>query len=158
MISPQNGEVGFEDGLRINPHAQLATLLASVVRSRKLPVPGWSQHILGVHTSDRGEFEVEASVGEENRVEALFLSHCHSFYQSDTPEDSERAAYHEGVIASDLCGQREFSWGHVFCRFNPQIMRNWLVVVYSPFLNVPLHARIVERLLAAHELIPSDED
>ncbi len=122
-----------------------------VVSTRKLPVPGWSQHALGLHTSDHGDFQVEVSVGMERRVEAVFLSHRHPFYEADTPEDSERRAYHEGVIVIDLHGQREFPWGHVFCRFNPLIKCDWLVVVYNPFTNIPLHARTVEMLLEAHE-------
>jgi hypothetical protein len=158
MISSLNGEVGFTDGLCIGAHAPLATISTSLVSRRKLPVPDWSQIELGVHRSDRGDFQVEASVSGEQRVEALFLSHSHPFYQPDTPEDAERRIYHDGVIATDLCGQREFSWGQVFCRFNPQIKRDWLVVVYNPFANVPLHARSVEMLLFAHESFLSDRD
>ena len=154
MISPQNGEVDFLDGLRIGAHEQIETLSRLVVSRRDLPVPGWSHHILGLHPSDHGEFQIEATVSAEQRVEALFLSHRHPFYQPDTPEDSERRAYHEGVIALDLRGQREFQWGHVFCRFTSQVKCDWLVVVYNPFANIPLHAKTVESILAAHEPLP----
>jgi len=154
MISPLDGEVGFGDGFCVPAHARLTILLASVVNSHDLPVPGWSLYDLGIHRSEYGEFKVEAAVSKEKRVEALFLSHHHSFYQPDTPLDGERRVYHEGIIASDLRGQREFPWGQVFCRFNPLIKRDWLVVVYNPFTNVPLHARSVEMLLAAHEPMP----
>lgn len=81
MISQLNGEVDFEDGLRIGAHARIAVLAESVVRSRDFPVPGWWLHDLGVHPSDHGDFKVEACAGGEARVEALFLSHCHSFYE-----------------------------------------------------------------------------
>ncbi len=155
MISPHDGEVGFEDGLCIRGHAPLRRFGEFVVSSRNLPVPGWTQHVLGLHRSEHGDFQVEVSVGTERRVEALFLSHRHPFYEPETPEDSERRAYHEGVIIIDLRGQKEFGWGHVFCRFNPLVKCDWLVVVYSPFANIPLHAREIEKVLAAHELIPA---
>jgi hypothetical protein len=164
LISPLHGAVSFGRGLRIEAHAQIATLLVPVLRSgypsvtREIPIPGWRQYLLGVHRSEHGEFEVEAAVSEEDRVEALFLSHRHSFYQADTPGDAERRVYHEGVISSDLRGQKEFSWGHVFCHFNARLRRDWLVIVYNPFLNVPLDPRAVKMLLAAHEPFPSDED
>ena len=155
MISPVNGEVDFDDGLRVAAHAPLALISPSVVSSCELPVPGWSQHILGLHPSNHGDFQVEASLDKERRVAAVFLGHRHPFYQADTPEDSERRAYHEGVILLDLFGQKEFSWGHVFCRFNPLHRLDWLVVVYDPFANVPLRARAVEMNLIAHEAIPA---
>jgi hypothetical protein len=158
MISQFNGEVGFGDGLCIPAHAQVAMLSASVLKVRDLRVPGWSQYHLGLHKSEHGEFQVEASVSNHQRVEGVFLSHSHLFYSADTPEDAERRVYHEGLIACDLRGQCEFPWGHVFCRFDKRDARDWLVIVYNPFANVPLHARSVEMLLAAHEPIPVKED
>jgi hypothetical protein len=160
LISQVNGEVGFEDGLCIAAHAPLFAIAPSAVSSSDLPVPGWRQYVLGLHPSDHGDFQVEASVGETHRVEAVHLSHRHPFYQLDTTEDAGRRAYHEGVIASDLRGQLEFPWGHVFCHFKPTSKYDWLVVVYNPFANVPLQARMVEMFLAAHEPIPAavDED
>ena len=158
MISAINGEVSFADGLCVGAHSQLATISSFVVSSYELSVPGWTRHLLGVHGSDRGDFEVHAIVGEERRVEALYLSHCHSFYQPGTPDDAERRIYHENVIAADLCGQREFGWGQIFCRVETLTNRDWLWVVYNPFANVPLYARSVEMFLAVHESIPSAED
>jgi len=163
MISTVTGEVSFDDGLSIQAHAPLSALLLadkgylwSALKRRKLNVPGWSQYELGVHTSRHGQFFVEASVSDIPRVEAVFVSHCHSFYQADTPLDGERRIYHEGIIATDLCGQREFSWGHVFCRYQTVGHRDWLVVVYNPFANVPMHEHAVERLLRAHEPMPAE--
>src|SRR5580658_552585 len=151
MISPLNGEVSFEDGLCIGAHARIAALKRAVLWRKDIPVPGWSQEYLGVHRSEHGEFKVYAyaSEGEDKRVEGVFISHCHSFYEEGTPLDGERRVYHEGIIATDLRGQREFSWGHVFCRLNPLIERDWLVIVYDPFANVPLHAEAVEKMLEA---------
>ncbi len=100
---------------------------------------------------------MEASIGQTRSVEAGYLSHRHPFYQLDTPEDAERRAYHEGVIAFDLRGQLEFPWGHVFCRLQLGPKCDWLVVVYNPFDNVPLHARAAEMFLTAHEPVPAVE-
>jgi len=159
MIIPSTGEVSFPDGLRITAHSTMAPLLDAVpsgmVSTRSLPVPGWNRHILGEHTASYGAFTVEVVTGSEHRVEGVFLSHSHLFYLASTPEDSERRAFHEGIIASDLRGQREFSWGHVFCRLETQHNRDWLVVIYSPFCSVPLHQREVYRVLIAHEPTPS---
>lgn len=169
MISPVNGEVGLKDGLCIGAHSQLATISAHIVSSHDLPVPGWSEHSMGTHPSDHGEFEVNVITGEERRVEALYFSHCHSFYEAGTPDDAERRVYHEGVIASDLGGQREFGWGRVFCRVRRDshksagrpamiVMRDWIWIVYNPFSDVPLRSRSIEMLLAAHEPLPPGGD
>jgi hypothetical protein len=164
MISPVDGEVSFDDGLSIRAHASLPALLLantghfwSSFHRRKLSVPGWSQCELGVHSSSHGPFQVEASVSDVSRVEAVFLSHCHAFYEAETPLDGERRVYHEGIVAIDLHGQREFSWGHVFCRHDKKENRDWLVIVYNPFANVPMRERVVEKLLRAHEEIPEGE-
>jgi hypothetical protein len=158
MIIPSTGEVSFIDGLRITAHAMIQPLLRTTPEpfsSRTLPVEGWSQHLLGKHLSHFGAFEVEVATGTEHRVEGVFLSHAHPFYDVTPPEDSERRAFHDGIIASDLRGQREFSWGHVFCRLDSQHNRDWLVVIYSPYCSVPLHQREVYRVLIAHEPTPS---
>jgi hypothetical protein len=164
MISLLTGDVSFDDGLSIRAHASLsalrlenAGLLWSSIKWRRLNVPGWSQCELGVHSSSHGEFQVEASVSDEPRVQAVFLCHCHAFYEAGTPMDGERRVYHEAIIARDLRGQQEFSWGHVFCRYEKKANRDWLVVVYNPFANVPMRERAVERLLRAHEPIPEGE-
>jgi len=152
--------VGFDDGLRIAAHTLIKPLLASLpadaVSVRPLPIEGWQQYALGEHVSSFGDFAVEVATGPEERVEGVFLSHRHSFYDPTTPEDSERRAFHEGVIASDLFGQQEFPWGHVFCRIDRATNRDWLVVIYSPFSSVPLHQREVYRILMAHESTPSE--
>jgi hypothetical protein len=157
MIAPSTGEVSFTDGLRITAHSLIQSLprvTLENITSHELPVKGWSQHHLGEHPSSVGPFAVEAVTGMEHRVEGVFLSHAHSFYEATTPEDSERRAFHEGIIASDLCGQREFSWGQVFCRLDKRANRDWLIVIYSPFCGVPLHQKEVYRVLLAHETTP----
>ena len=77
-------------------------------KSRALPVPGWSGHQLGVHPSELGDFDVEVLTDAESRVQLALLAHVHSFYQRETPRDAERRAFHEGVVHSELDGQREF--------------------------------------------------
>lgn len=154
MILPSTGEISFTDGLRITAHALIQPLLRSTpgsVSSRALPVEGWNQHLLGEHPSSFGQLDVEVATGAEHRVEGVFLRHVHPFYDPATPEDSERRAFHEGIIATDLRGQREFSWGHVFCRFKKQENRDALVVIYTPFGNVPLQQREAYRVLVAHD-------
>jgi hypothetical protein len=155
MIAPETGEVAFDDGLWISAHIctsrLLPTLATGSVNVRSLPIEGWLQHTLGTHSCGFGAFDVEVTTGIERRVEAVFLSHRHSFYDVAAEDDSERRAFHEGVIATDLLGQREFSWGHVFCRLDRKAVRDWLVVIYSPFSAVPLHEREVFHVLFAHE-------
>jgi hypothetical protein len=158
VILPSTGEIGFEDGLRITAHAYVARLSRSLIEerisARALPVPGWEQHRLGEHLSSHGRFEVEVVCGPERRVEGVFLKHLHPFYEPDTPEDRERRVFHEGIIATELKGQREFEWGHVFCRLDARENRDWLVVIYTPFAGVPLHEREIYRVLMAHEPTP----
>src|SRR5665213_1420573 len=120
MIVSSTGEIGFADGFSLGPHAQITALQSYELKRRAIPVKGWNQVEMGVHPSDQGDFEIEISSGPENRVEAVFLSHNHSFYEADTPEDNERRVFHEGVIARDLRGQHEFSWGNVFTKLDPK--------------------------------------
>ncbi len=89
--------------------------------------------------------------GAERRIEGVFLSHSHSFYEVGTTDDSERHAFHEGVIATELRGQREFSWGHVFCRLDKRSNQDWLAIIYTPFSNIPLHEREFARVLLAEK-------
>lgn len=161
MIAPSNGEVSFKDGLCIKPFAVMREVLsllpdASRTQSRELPIQGWRQFKLGMHESNHGAFEVETSVGSEDRVEAVFLSHCHSFYDMSANGDPERRIFHEGVIATELRGQREFSWGYVFCKLERTKNRDWLVVVFNPYSNVPKRERREAMILTAHEEIPRD--
>ena len=88
---------------------------------------------------------------QPGRVHSVLLAHQHSFYTTDTPEDAERRAFHEGVIITELKGQREFSWGEVLCQFSYRANKNWLVVVYTPELPVPRRPSSVLRQLFAHE-------
>lgn len=142
MIAPDTGEVSFHDGLRIRADDPLAALLDTLgesppLPSIPLPIPGWHQHWLGPHASDRGTFEVEAVSGPAGRVHLVFLAHSHPFYRPGTPQDSERRAYHEGVIAADLRGQREFAWGEVFPRLERDDTKDWLIVSYTQGPKVP---------------------
>ena len=56
MISGSSGEVTFAD-LRILPQDVLGQ--GTSWQTHALSAPGWSQHVLGIHYSDRGAFEVE---------------------------------------------------------------------------------------------------
>ncbi len=157
MIIASTGEVCFTKGLCVAPHSLVDSILIDAgnygasISARNLPIEGWKQHALGIHKSDRGDFEVEVVTGPECRIEGVFLSHHHAFYDPRTPGDVERRVFHDSVIAADLCGQLEFSWGHVFCRVDSKANRDWLVLIYNPFSQVPLKAREVYRQLFAHE-------
>src|SRR3954462_2189054 len=120
MISPVSGEIAFSDGLRFSPHEPLSNERAPDIRSHSLPISGWTQHFLGVHPSDHGPFEVEAVSDGDNRIQAVLVAHSHSFYDPHTPKDSERRAFHESVIGTDLLGQHGFSWGEAFCRLDTE--------------------------------------
>jgi hypothetical protein len=164
MIIASTGEICFE-GLCLVPHAPVKSILVdamramrnwAIVEKRRLPIEGWTQHLLGTYQSDHGDFDVEVVTGPEDRIEGVFLSHRHAFYERNTPGDAERRIFHDSIIATDLIGQREFPWGHVFCRVDNESNRDWLVVIYNPFSQVPLHAREVYRQLFAHEIPPRD--
>jgi hypothetical protein len=138
MISHVTGEVTFADGLRFAPQEELAENHLRTAKSHQLLAEaGWSQHVLGVHRSDHGDFEVEAISDRYCRIQMVLLAHSHPFYLADTRDDSERRAFHDGVLASDSLGQRSFSWGEVFCRLDPAANRDWIVVVYSLGPHVP---------------------
>ena len=117
MISRVTGQVSFCDDLQIQPHIRLSA--CHIQDSREFMVPGWSGCHLGIHRSDHGEFDVTAIVDPEYRLQLVLLSHVHPFYRPDTPRDGERRAFHEGVIGADLGGQREFTWGRMYCRRVP---------------------------------------
>jgi hypothetical protein len=114
----------------------------------------WKRHILGDHASEHGIFEVEALSAEEDRIQIVMLAHRHPFYESGTPDDMERRAFHEGVITKDLAGQREFGWGEVICRLEASPNKDWLVVAYSRQGKVPLQDKEVLLSLLAHEKSP----
>ena len=152
MISRITGEADFRDGLRILPHAPIPVSFTH--DSREFIVPGWSGHDFGVHSSDHGAFEVTVVSDSQLRVQLVLLSHFHSFYRRDTPADAERRAFHEGVISTDLGGQREFSWGRVFCRRDPAANKDALILAYALGPQVPHTAEPILRYLEAQEPRP----
>jgi hypothetical protein len=154
MISRITGEVTFHDELRIQPHAPVPT--GFLHDSRDFIVPGWRGYDLGVHDSDHGKFEVTTVSDDQCRVQLVLLSHFHPFYRPDTPADAERRAFHEGVIGADLGGQREFSWGRVYCRRDPAANKDALIVTYSPGPQVPTPDVPNLHHLEAHEIEPRD--
>jgi hypothetical protein len=123
------------------------------VKTQKLSLTGWKRHVLGLHTSEHGTFEVEALSAEEG-IQVVLLAHRHAFYEQNTPDDAERRAFHEGVISSDLAGQREFTWGEVICRLERASNKDWLVIAYSREAKVPLQVKEVLLRLCAHEKMP----
>jgi hypothetical protein len=116
-----------------------------------------ARHVLGFHLSEHGTFEVEALSESEDRVRVVLLSHRHTFYEPTTPDDAERKIFHEGVIHSDLAGQREFSWGEILCRLESASNKDWLVIAYSREAKVPLQSKEVLSHLYAHENMPDDK-
>src|SRR4051812_40376800 len=134
MISASTGEVTFEK-LRITPRMFLT--LTATQKLNPLPIQGWFHHNLELQHCEHGAFDVEVVSDPEDRVQLALLSHFHPFYQPGTEEDSERRVYHEEVILRDLRGQREFSWGQVFCRVHPGSNRDWLIAAYSVGPHIP---------------------
>lgn len=163
MINRTTGEVGFRGGLHIAPHCRIQSLAADVevppkIKTQKLSLQNWKRHILGSHVSEHGTFEVEALSSDEDRVQIVLLSHKGAFYETNTPEDAERRAFHEGVVSSDLAGQKEFSWGEVLHRLEAVFNKDWLVIAYSKEAKVPLRVEEVILSLCAHEIIPREDN
>lgn len=154
MISPATGDVDFTDGLHLRAHQPASELFASLT-STSLPFPGWTQHELGVRCSEYGEFHVEIVCGPEKRLYLVMLSHQHAFYETNTTEDNERQVFHEGILAKDLRGQREFDWGQAFCRLDSQQNKNCLVIAYTTGPQVPLRAAC--QLLGLEEVEDASE-
>ena len=155
MISRTSGEVSFQD-LNILPQALLPSAAqqhAPVKPSRSLQVPDWSAHQLGIHRSDLGTFDVEV-LAHEGRIQLILLAHVHQFYEPNTPGDAERRAFHEGIIASELAGQREFSWGEVLCRLDTRANKDWLVLAYNQGPHVPIADSKVLLDLHCRQTIP----
>ena len=150
MINRVTGEVSFQDGFHIVPHRSIQTSHAT----QSLSLTRWKRHILGIHPSEHGTFEVEALSKEGDRIQVVLLAHQHPFYEPSTPADADRRVFHEGVINTDLPGQREFSWGKVFCRLEAACNKDWLVIAYSRDADVPLHDRDILLRLFAHEDMP----
>jgi hypothetical protein len=157
MISPVSGEVVFSDGLRFSRHEALSASHGRKALSRSpLPIPGWTQHRFGIHPASHGPFEVESDRG--NRIHMVMVAHSNPFYGPDTSIDSERRAFHDSVIASDLLGQREFSWGEVFCRLDTTEKKDWLVIAYAAGPQIPLHRAGLLRQLYEREPVRDGRD
>jgi len=161
MISRVTGEIDFRSGLRISPHCSIQGLSTGsgsplMIESQKLSLEGWKRHVLGYHVSEYGTFEVEALSATDDCVHVVLLSHRHPVYESRTPEDAERRVFHDGVVSSDLGGQREFTWGEVLCRLETTTNKDWLVVAYNRESRIPLTGNEVILRLWAHEIIPHD--
>ena len=161
MINGVTGEIDFQSGLRILPHCSIRSLFLDShsplkVETQNLSLKGWKRHVLGLHVCEHGTFEVEALSEDDGHVRVVLLSHKHPFYETDTSDDADRRAFHEGVIISDLGGQKEFTWGEVFCRLEITSNRDWLVVAYNRESRVPLLEKEVLLRLCAHENMPGD--
>lgn len=162
MINRVTGEIDFADGLRILPHCLVDSLSTCSekplkVRTKALSLKGWKRNVLGTHRSAHGIFDVEALSSDDGCIHVVLLSHQHPFYEPSTPEDAERRAFHEGVISSDLSGQREFTWGEVICRLVVPANQDWMVVAYNRQPRVPLPEKTVLLRLYAHENLPDDK-
>lgn len=138
MIAPLNGEVCFSDGLVIRARSPIWELPLQPKLLSK-PHLGWVYFAAGRHRSDHGEFEVElaCSEGHALAVFLIVLWSVDSFFGMPVPDDRERAVFHESLLARDLHGQREFSWGEAFCKFNRAESRNCLNIVYTAGPKVP---------------------
>ena len=161
MIAPSNGEVYFLDGLAIAAHCDVESLLKRTTSpidgggTRSLRgLPGYSQHLLGIHRTEHGDFDCEVTSGSDGRVCAVFLSYVHPFYESDPDGEGDRRTLHLGVIQTDLKGQVEFPWGSVGCRVDRGAHRDWLVVAYARGVHVPLSSRKELQELIASETEP----
>jgi hypothetical protein len=161
MINRATGEVSFRSGLHIAPHCSVLSLAANAkippqIKTQKLSLKDWNRHVLGIHDSEHGKFEVEALSADGDRIRVVLLSHHHSFYEPGTPDDADRRTFHEGVIGLNLVGQREFSWGEVLCRLERVANKDWLVVAYSHEAKVPLLDREILLHLYAREDMRED--
>lgn len=139
MISRLDGEVSFSDGLVIRPQMPLRDLPAT---SRDLAggsLMGWVMFTLGIHPSKHGDFAVEVACAtvDERPIFLVVLVSVDPFFQTAVEGDRERWVFHEGVLARELSGQREFSWGEAFCKYNREDRRNCLNVVYTAGPKVP---------------------
>ena len=161
MINRATGEVGFRSGLHIAPHCLVTELVVRPaaglkVETQTLSSSGWKRHVLGLHDSEFGTFEVEALSFGKDRIQVVLLAHQHAFYEAKTPEDGERRAFHDGVIHADLAGQCEFSWGRVLHHLESKPNKVWLVVAFSHEAGVPLPAPNFVSGLHAYEKMPDE--
>jgi hypothetical protein len=161
MINRVTGEVDFLSGLHILPHCSVDSVSANAenvvtIKPEKLFLKSWKRHVLGLHASEHGTSEVEALSAEDQRIHVVLLAHRHAFYEPDTPDDAERRTIHDGVISTDLAGQREFAWGQVICRLESATNKDWLVVAYSREAKVPLQVKEIILHLCGHVNAPED--
>lgn len=143
MISRLDGEVSFSDGLVIRSHMRLRDLPKSLSAPAGSSELGWMVFRLGIHPSAHGNFEVEVAcaTADEQPVFLVVLVSADPFFATPAEGDRERWVFHEGVLARELSGQREFPWGEAFCKYDPQDRRNCLNVVYTAGPKVPGFAR-----------------
>jgi len=134
MINHVTGEIQFTDGLCLSPDVVLSRERLVALGATSF---GPDFHALHERESDRGRFSIRVGLDGSYRIRAVFLAHQHSSYKRKRPEDAERRAYHEYVIAHDLGGQREFSWGRVSRYLHPGNTTDYLYVFYTPELRVP---------------------
>lgn len=139
MISRLDGEVSFADGLVIRPHMPSRSLPAGTLELAGGSSWGWVMFALGEHPSIYGAFRVEVAcaTADEHPVFLVVLSSVEPFFDTPVEGDRERWIFHEGVLAGELSGQREFAWGEVFCKYSDQDRRNCLNVVYTAGPKVP---------------------
>lgn len=171
MISPVDGAVDFEDGLHLNAFGPVP--VGNMGPVRVFALPGWHCYEMGERLSEHGRFRVEVVCDPEHRIALVWLCHCHAFYDvsaveppakkprhardhgrygNDENGDPERRAFHEGVISRDLAGQRDFSWGAVYLRYDPAERRDALIVAYSrnaavPYVPTPAPGELIEYAL-----------
>ena len=157
MINRTTGDVDFQSGLHILPHGSIRSLSTNA-EAQKLALTGWNRHVLGFHASEHGTFEVEVLSAEDARVHIVLLAHQHVFYEPGTPGDAERRAFHEGIISSDLAGQREFAWGEVICRLERAANKDWLVLAYSREAKVPRPVKEFLARFGAEEKLPEEDN
>lgn len=153
MIAAADGEVSFTDGLIIRAHTPLASLPVQPKLLGRSPL-GWSYFEAGRHRSEHGEFAVELACSDQDSlvVFLVVLWSVNPFFEVPSEQDRERAAFHDAVLVRDLRGQREFSWGEAFCKYNRQDGRNCLNVVYTAGPKVPGCLSANLGMLSEHEV------
>jgi len=155
MIDPQTGVSYFTDGFAIGPETRAVELGA--YRKVSFKIPEWHRHLLGLHLSEYGEFEVESISMSSGHLGVVILRHHHAFYDIPSDGDAERQAFHEGVLVKDLAGQQEFNWGAVLLQTDPEESKNSIFIVYTPDSVVPLNAREVLKTLFEYEKIQNQK-
>jgi hypothetical protein len=136
MIAPATGEVRFHDSLTIVALCPVQFLICERPGTTFKKLHTSERKWQGMHPSEHGVFEVEVVSGSDDRVHAVFLAHVDPQQRSRGGE-LERGDLHEQVIAIDLKGQKEFSWGEVGCRLSEAGKKEWLVVAYGKGPPVP---------------------